>query len=163
MTNIIAKGQIDIHSGSKAAFAYFSNLQNDKYWRKEINSTTMTSKPQIGALAIEDSFLSKRTPSNILELKCVELIQDQKIVYETLPGSQFYLKSVRQVTAINESECRVTYNIEFDKNIVKHGLGFGLPGVIIDLVANRDLKKYLKKLKTLIETKNRIKTPASST
>jgi len=114
----------------------------------------MTSKPQIGALAIEDSFLSKKTPSNVLKLKCVEFIQDQKIVYETLPDAQFYLLSVRQVETISENKCRVTYNIEFDKNIVKHGLSFGLPKVIIDIVVKRDIKKYLKMLRTVVETEN---------
>jgi hypothetical protein len=60
MTNIIATGQIDILSQDKVVFNYISNLENDRFWRKEINSTTMTSKPQVGVLAIEDSFLQRK-------------------------------------------------------------------------------------------------------
>jgi hypothetical protein len=90
----------------------------------------------------------------VLQLKCIGFIQDQKIAYETLPHAQFYLLSVKQVETISENKCRVTYNIEFDKNIVKHGLGFGLPKFIIDIVVKRDINKYLKKLKAVIEIQN---------
>lgn len=51
--------------------------------------------------------------------------------------------------AANES--RVTYSIEFDKSIVKHGLGFGLPTFMISMVARTDMKKYLQKLKGILE------------
>jgi hypothetical protein len=75
-------------------------------------------------------------------------------VYQTLPASKFFLESNRQVEAVSPNETRVLYHITFDKKIVKQGLGFNLPTFIIYLVAKTDMKKYLTKLKSVIEANN---------
>jgi hypothetical protein len=148
---IKANGTILISADPETVFAYIANLENDKFWRKEINSTTMTSKAQINALAVEDSYLSKRTPSNIQNLVCIEFLENKRVVYQTIPGSRFFLKSSREVEAISTNETKMTYAIEFDKSIVKHGLGFSLPTFLIAFVANRDMKKYLRTLRSIME------------
>jgi hypothetical protein len=155
MMMIKAKGTTHILADSKTVFAYISNLKNDKFWRKEINKTTMTTSPCLNAQAIEDSYLSKRTPSNILHLICIEFVENQRIVYQTLPDSKFFLKSTREIEQISKNETRVFYSIEFDKSIVRHGLGFTLPTFIVGIVANRDLKKYLNKLKAILKNLNK--------
>ena len=151
--NIDITDMITIYKDSKTVFDYISNLENDKFWRKEINSTTMSTKPQLNALAVESSFLSKRVPGNILNLICTEFSENKKIVYQTLPDSKFFIKSIREVEAISQNESRVIYSITFDKSIAKHGLGFSLPSFIIKWAANNDMKKYLAKLKTILEKK----------
>jgi hypothetical protein len=60
----------------------------------------MKTKPQIHALATEDSFLSKRRPNNILNLICTAYRENEHVVYQTVPDSLFFLKSHRQVEAI---------------------------------------------------------------
>jgi len=152
MAIIFTSDTINISTDYKTVFEYISNLENDRFWRKEINSTTMSSKPQTGVMATENSFLSKRVPNNVLILKCIELLENKHIVYQTLSDSKFYLKSVRKVESISENESKVTYTIEFDNSIVKHGLGIGLPKFIIDMVTKSDMKKYLKKLKAVLES-----------
>jgi hypothetical protein len=154
MIMIKATGIIHILADSKSVFSYISNLENDKFWRKEINRTTMTTSPQLDARAIEDSYLSKRTPSNILHLRCIEFVENKRIVYQTLPDSRFFLKSTREVEQILQNESRVLYSVEFDKSIVRHGLGFPLPTFLVAIVANCDLKKYLNKLKAIFENIN---------
>lgn len=152
MLKIKATGSIIISADRKTVFDFISNLENDKFWRKEINSTIMTSLPKLYALATENSYLSKRAPNHILNLICTEFIENSQIVYETVPESDFFLKSFRTTETVSENETKVIYSIEFDKSIVKKGLGFNLPAFIIELVANTDMKKYLKKLKSVIET-----------
>jgi hypothetical protein len=152
MIKVIAT--ITISTDLKTVFDYISNLENDKFWRKEINDTTMATKPQLNARATESSYLSKRAPNNILQLICTDYLENKQIVYQTIPDSKFYLKSDRQVEAISQNETRVIYNIEFDKSIVKHGLGFNLPSLIINVVAKADMKKYLKRLKNVLEENN---------
>lgn len=63
MAKIVTSGQIHIYANHKVVFDYFSNLEHDRFWRKEIISTTMTGKPHVGVLATEDSFLSKEHPA----------------------------------------------------------------------------------------------------
>jgi hypothetical protein len=45
----------------------------------------------------------------------------------------------------------MTETTEFNIGIVMHGLGFTLPTFIISFVANRDMKKYLRTLKSIME------------
>ena len=149
--HITATDSITIYKSSQTVFNFIADLQNDKQWRKEINGTTMQGTPQLGARDEEDSFLSKRTPSHVLQLVCTAFTQNQQVVYETVPQSKFYLKSIRQVEAVSLNETKVTYTITFDKGIVKQGLGFNLPTFIVNLVAGTDLKKYLAKLKQVLE------------
>lgn len=149
--NINVEGSIIIKKDLKTVFDFIANLENDKKWRKEINSTTMTGKPGINVLAKEDSFLSKRTPNHILNLVCTVYDEHKKVVYETLPDSAFYLNSDRQVLLITAQETQVVYNLTFDKSIVKQALGFSLPTFIVKSVAKADMKKYLTQLKTVIE------------
>lgn len=149
--NITISGEITISNNAESTFQYISNLKNDPFWRKEINGTEMTSLPQLHARARESSYLSKKQPANVLELECIAFIDQQKIVYQTLSTSPFYLKSTREVKAISANETQFKYSIIFDKNIVKHGLGFSLPSFIIKMAAQSDMKKYLKKLKEILE------------
>jgi hypothetical protein len=147
-------GSIVISKDIKAVFNFISNLENDKLWRREVNNTTVTGPPQINAEATESSYLSKRLPSHINQLFCSEYIVDKLIVYQTVSNDKFYLKTNRQVENISQRETRFIYQIEFDKAIVKHALGFNLPSILVRLAARGDMNKYLKKLKTIIEQGN---------
>ncbi|MCC2548647.1 hypothetical protein LJY25_19520 [Hymenobacter sp. BT175] len=136
----------------KTIFDYVANLENDKSWRKEINSTTMSTRPQINALATENSYLSKRVPNNVLHLSCIAFAPNQEVIYQTVPESEFFLKSIRQVNRTAQNKTALTYSVEFDKAIVKHGLGFPLPSIIIKYAAKSDLSKYLTTLKSILES-----------
>jgi hypothetical protein len=149
--HIQTKGQIIINKNASTVFAFVANLTNDALWRKEINETKMNGPAQLGAIAHESSFLSKRVPANILELVCTEFNFNESIIYTTVPSSPFYLQSMRKVVVINEESCTFIYEITFDESIVKHGLGFGLPAFLIKMVAQADMKKYLSTLKGAIE------------
>lgn len=151
MSIISAHSEIIIQNNHQYVFNFLANLENDPQWRKEINSSKMNSEPQIGALVIEDSCLSKKVPNHILNLQCLEYIKDHKVIYQTVQESKFYLKSTRMVEEISSNQCKVFYKIDFDKNIVKHGTGINLPDFIVNWVVNHDMKKYLNKLKMVLE------------
>lgn len=150
--NIEISGSININSNYKTVFAFLANLENDKLWRKEINFTKVSGMPGIGVKATESSFLSKRTPNHMLELICTDFTENQKIEYKTSPDSECFLWSQRHVETLSADMTKVTYSLKFSKNIVKRGLGFNLPNFIIRMAAQSDMKKYLAKLKTILET-----------
>lgn len=150
--NFSIKGEILIETAASKLFAFVSNLENDQLWRKEINYSQSNGSAQLGTLVKESSFLSKRVPENILELTCTEFILNSQITYTTLNPNSFYLQSKRNVVPINSKQSKFIYKIIFDKNIVKHGLGFNLPNFLIQMAAQSDMKKYLKKLKQVLET-----------
>jgi hypothetical protein len=149
--NIKIEDSIIISRDINAVFDFISNLENDRYWRKEINSTMMKGKPQVNTEATEDSFLSKRKPNHLSNLICKVYQENIQIVYETIPGSNYFLRSNRQVAPVLQNQTKLTYTVEFDKNIVKYGTGFALPEFIIHFVARRDMKKYLARLKQVLE------------
>jgi hypothetical protein len=151
--NITVTDFVIISTDYKAVFEYIANLENDKFWRNEINSTKMTSRPKLNALAIESSYLSKRVPNHILQLVCTDFQENSRIIYQTVPESAFYLKSIREVEAISSTQTKVTYTIAFDKSVVKYGLGFSLPTFLVKFVAKSDMVKYLRQLKKNIEAK----------
>ena len=145
-------GSVSILKNINTVFPFIADLKNDKLWRKEINNTNMLDAPDINTLAIEDSYLSIFVQSHLLHLKCIEYKQNELIIYQTIPASQFYLKSTRTVKSVSHNETIFNYNIEFDIAIVKAGVGFQLPKFIINYVAKSDMKKYLSKLKKLMES-----------
>lgn len=144
-------GTILIEKDCETVFNYIANLENDSSWRKEINSTSLSSKPQLNAVAIEDSYLSKRVPSNCLTLVCTEYIQNHKVVYKTPVDSPFFLESIRQVEAVSSNKTNLIYSVEFDTAIAKFGLGFSLPKFLIRFAAQRDMAAYLNKLNQLLK------------
>ncbi len=148
------KDHILINKNAANIFAFIANLENDKQWRKEINETTMYGDAKLGVMAKESSYLSKRVPANLLELSCIKYTLNEIIVFKTLPSSPFYLESIRKLEKINEFQTKFIYEITFDKSIVKHGLGIGLPNFLIYMVAKVNMKKYLLKLKEIVEGMN---------
>jgi hypothetical protein len=45
----------------------------------------------------------------------------------------------------------VTYRLQFDPAVVKHGLGFGLPRFMVHFYTKSTMKKYLAALKGILE------------
>ncbi|RYD82865.1 MAG: hypothetical protein EOP53_02455 [Sphingobacteriales bacterium] len=149
---IEVNGTITISNKAKTIFDYISNLENDRFWRKEINYTLLDSKPGINTKAIENSFLSRKAPNHLVKLICSDYIQNRQIVYQTFTGAKYFLKSERKIELLSENETKVHYTIKFDKSIVKQGLGFDMPKFIVQMAAKNDMKKYLATLKTILET-----------
>ena len=143
-------GKIELPVSIETAFEYLSNLENDSLWRKEINQTNMLEKPGLGTRANEYSNLSNRLQNHLLVLHCIEYEPCSKVVYETLSGSPYYLRSSREFQKINDSRCVFLYRVTFDHAIVKKALGFSLPGFLLRFGARKDMNSYLKKLKQII-------------
>lgn len=148
---IHVSGSIIIRSELPAVFHFISDLANDTRWRKEIRATTMTSKPALHARATEHSYLSRRVPDHVLHLECTDFEANARIVYQTPAGAPVFLKSDRQVEALSPTHTRFIYSLSFDPKLVRIGLGFGLPPFLVRLVAQKDLKAYLRNLNVLLE------------
>ncbi len=125
MKLINISGTINIYLSIDKTFSYLSDLRNDKEWRAEINDTIfLDNKIAVGHTVIENSFLSKKMPEYKSTLLSIECIPDCSIIYQTLPENPYYLWSNRRTFALNANYTKVTYQLLFDKRIVKHGLGF---------------------------------------
>lgn len=144
-------GTLLVNRKVETVFEFFSNPENDKFWRKEINQSTLVKPLQVGTMVAEYSYLSKKAPCHLTELRCVQYEKNKMAVFETMPEAKFYLKSQRLVSAVSENTTQIFYKIEFEGELVKFALGFSLPAIIIRLKSNRDLKKYLGNLKTKLE------------
>jgi hypothetical protein len=145
------RGSILVNRSVDSVFNFFANPSNDKFWRSEINQSTLEGSLQLGVLISEYSHLSKKVSNNLLELQCVQFDQNKIAVFETNEKSQFYQRSERQLNVISDNKTEIIYTLTFDINIVKFALGFALPKFIVSLKANSDMKKYLKQLKTKLE------------
>jgi hypothetical protein len=155
MTNkklIKTTGTILVNQKTEKVFDFFANPSNDNLWRTEINKSTLNGPFQLEVTISEYSYLSKKAPNNLIELRCIHFDKNKLAIFETLDNAKFYIKSQRQVNAISNNTTEICYTLDFDINLVKHALGFALPKFIISLKADSDLKKYLQQLKIKLET-----------
>lgn len=148
---ISINGSLKIRKQATEVFRYFANPENDINWRTEIKQSQLLGPLQVGATVEEYSYLSKQAPNNLITLNCIEYKKDQKILFETPSNSKFYLKSERNVRVIGEHETEIHYYLTFDKEIVKFALGYSLPKWLIQWKAQKDMSKYLKQLKNVLE------------
>jgi hypothetical protein len=154
MTNkklIKTKGTILVYKNAESVFDFFANPSNDYLWRTEINKSTLDGTLQLGVNIYEYSYLSKRIPNNLIELKCVKFDKNKLAIFETPDKAQFHIRSQRQVKAISDNKSEITYTLDFDIDLVKYALGFTLPKFIVSFKADSDIKKYLRQLKTKLE------------
>lgn len=128
-------------------------MRLDKQWRKEINETTIIQEGnQQNSIVAEDSYLSKRVANYKATLKCIEYNNNASIVYQSLSENEFWLKNSRYVEKAPNNTTKITYKVEFDVAIVKHGLGFMLPVFIVKYYTQITMNKYLNKLKHILES-----------
>ncbi|MGG9964195.1 hypothetical protein [Ferruginibacter sp. SUN106] len=148
-------GTIIIPQNHQLVFEYFSNFANDKLWRKEVKATKVNSeKICVGTSITQYSFLSKKEPYYKSEFTCTEFAANKIMVCETNRGDQFWLKTTRQVTPLTENNTLITYRLQFDTAIVKHGLGFALPHFLVRIYTQQTMKQYLRVLKNSIAKEN---------
>ncbi len=154
MIQIDISSTIIISTNYKKVFEYVSNYSNDVFWRKEINAVKInTESVEKNTLIIEDSFLSKKTPNYISKLKCIEFQKYELIISETIFDNSFWAKNTRIVEVLPNGSTKLTYRVQFDINIVKHGLGFSLPKFIVNFYTKSTMNKYLSVLKNILEIK----------
>ncbi|MBS1732658.1 MAG: hypothetical protein JST02_05125 [Bacteroidetes bacterium] len=151
---IKANKEIIVHNSLEKIFDFYSNPANDYLWRKEINQTELKGDLHLGTHAYEYSKLSTKKANNLVVLEFTEFKRNETVTLQSIKDSRFYLKSVRTVQYISENRTRLIYEIEFDSSIVKYALGFNLPKFIIAMKTNFDMKKYLSKLKSILEPEN---------
>lgn len=103
MKPIQSTGAILIDKDHKTVFKYLSDYSNDKYWRKEINQTKLSTPViELGTVLTEDSFLSKRNPNYVSFLKCKELVDDSYVCCETTAEAPFWAMNKRKVEKMDE-------------------------------------------------------------
>ena len=154
MTNnklIKTTGTILVNKRVESVFDFFANPSKDIFWRTEINKSTVDGILQLGVAVSEYSYLSKKAPNNLVELKCIQFDKNKIAIYETPENAPFYIRSQRQVNAISDNTTEVIYTLDFSIDLVKYALGFHIPKFIISFKANRDIKNYLRQLKTKLE------------
>jgi sugar/nucleoside kinase (ribokinase family) len=148
---ITITGTILINKDVETVFNFFADPGNDAQWRAEVNESTLDGNLEMGVTVFEHSYLSKKAPNNLIELKCIEFKRNKIAIFETEPNAKFYERSQRQVNVVSGSTTEITYSLDFDIEIVKFALGFSLPKFIVSMKAGSDMKKYLRNLKKQLE------------
>ncbi|HEX2534980.1 MAG TPA: SRPBCC family protein [Chitinophagaceae bacterium] len=136
---------------SATVFRYLADLRLDARWRKEVHQTRI--EPAEGrrmGVAVQDAYLSRRVPHHLTRLQCMHYEPGRCIAFETLPGSPFWQQTIRTVQPV-PGGALVTYRLLFDAAVVRFGLGFPLPPFFIRWYTRTTMKRYLARLKTILE------------
>ena len=154
MQPIDATATIEIARNAQVVFDYLANYANDPRWRAEIQDVQL-STPSVRERTqiMEISFLSKKVPRHVSVLQCVARQPGRAITSETAAGSPFWSRNTREVETLPGDRTRVTYRLQFDPAVVKHGLGFALPRFVVRFYTKATMKKYLAVLKSILEGK----------
>ena len=152
MKPIDVTATIEIAESTPKVFDFLANYTNDPRWRAEIKDVQL-STPAIKEKTVitEVSFLSKKVPKHVSVLQCVTLQPGRLVTSETTADSPFWSRNTRSVEPLAGDRTQVTYRLQFDPAVVKHGLGFGLPRFVVHLYTKATMKKYLAALKILLE------------
>ncbi len=146
-----ATGTILVKQDVETVFNFFADPGNDSLWRTEVNQSTLDGNLEAGVTVSEFSYLSKKAPNNLIELKCIALDKNKVAIFETPQNAMFYERSQRQVKLVSTTTTELIYTLQFDMEIVKFALGFSLPKFIVSMKAGSDMKKYLRNLKRQLE------------
>jgi hypothetical protein len=152
MKPIDVTATIEIASSPQTVFDYLANYTNDPEWRAEIKDVQL-STPSVREKTevTEVSFLSKKVPRHVSVLQCVALEPGRSVASETTAASPFWSRNTREVEPLPGDRTRVVYRLQFDPAVVKHGLGFGLPRLVVHFYTKITMKKYLAALKNILE------------
>lgn len=152
MKQIQISSNIIIKKDRQTVFEYLSHYPHDTVWRDEIKHIEMsTPMVEVGTRITETAYLSPKVPAHQNLLKCIDFQRNATITSETIAESMFWQKNTRSVESLPDGTTKVTYSIAFDTQIVRYGIGFGLPAFILSFYTKQTMKKYLKVLKRTLE------------
>ncbi len=143
-------GKVTIKAPIEMVYDLVSSPMNDHLWRSEVNEmTTNNESVVIGSWYREDAWIGIRR-NFITTTTVVEVDSPNKVVFVTPEGSPFYLKSRRFFNEEN-GETTFSYIVDFDRRMIKETFGLDIsPQVVMKLYAFQ-MKRYLKKLKDVLE------------
>lgn len=145
------QASINIGKPVDIVFNFISNGVNDPKWRTEVERMKVNGAPTLGTTWMEYSTFFKWfhivTPTAIMEFT-----YPKRIVLETPKNHLPWLRSIREVEAINREQSRFTYELSFDVDLTKQIMPIAPPVWFITLCYMPRIRKYLRNLKKLIES-----------
>ena len=146
------QASIEIKAPPEVVFELAADTTNDYLWRDEVHQITASGPFEVGTKYLEDAALGIHK-HYYTEVSLVELEQPFKAVYVTTKENPYYLKSSRMVKKISNNLTRLTYHVVIQKEMIQSITGLPLPAGLTSLVYSARMKKYLRKLRNVIESK----------
>lgn len=110
---------ITVKKNVPEVFSFLADLRNDAQWRREIQDVFLENpKKKLATLALETSFLSHQKPKNQIMLKCIELVENNTISYESILDSAFYTDNQARLDKFLNNALSISHQ-EKMKNIFK--------------------------------------------
>ncbi|WP_290736500.1 SRPBCC family protein [Halobacteriovorax sp. JY17] len=143
-------GSIDIKAPIDKVFDLVSSPMNDHLWRSEVNDmTTNNHSVEIGSWYREDAWIGIRR-NFITTTEVIEVDPPYKVIFTTIEGSPYFLKSRRFFTE-KSGVTTFTYIVDFDRRMIKETFGVNISPKIVMKLYKFQMKRYLKKLKKEFE------------
>lgn len=141
-----------IKSSPEKLFNYISDGNMDPNWRTEVDRMEVKGKTEEGTILVEYSsffkFLHTVTPTQIKTLE-----RPTKLVLETPDNHPTWLRSIRTIEPLENGNCKFTYELAFSLDSMKQIMPFTPPAKLVRMWYKPRIRKYLKNLKRIIETK----------
>lgn len=149
--NISIKESIEINVSPENIFDFISNVKNDLLWRPEVSKMEVNGDPKHGSEIIEHitiyKFLHIITPVVIKVLN-----KPNEFIIETPSTHPTWVHCIRSIEKIENEKSIFTVNLSFSTDNLRQIVPFTPPGKLIIIWYKPRMKKYLRKLKRILET-----------
>ncbi|MEQ8676000.1 MAG: hypothetical protein RLP44_20250 [Aggregatilineales bacterium] len=149
MSRIVMRHDVIINKPAVEVFRFTSDTMNDHLWRSEVAKMDVKGDLALGTEMTEYAtffrFFHTEATTTI-----VKLDPPKQIVVETKPGD-VWLKCLREVESLGESQSRYTYELSFDAQLLKQVTPILPPAFMVKLFYGAIIDNNMKKARRVIE------------
>jgi hypothetical protein len=147
---IILNQSIIIKALPEMIFDYVSNLNNDPLWRSEVAKMELLDEGKLGTVVIEYitvyKFFHMTTPVEVLKMN-----RPMEFEIESLNTHPYWVHCRRTIEKVDEEHSKISVQLSFTLDNLKQAFPVLPPKQMVYHWYNPRMKRYLKKLKKILE------------
>ncbi|MBI1789723.1 MAG: SRPBCC family protein [Acidobacteria bacterium] len=145
------RASIDVDCDQRSVFDFVSDGRNDPGWRTEVDRMDVAGPVALGAQWMEYSTFFK-VLHTLTPVVIKELDPPKRVMVETPAQHPFWLRSVREVQAIDDQRSRLTYELAFDLSLLRQITPILPPGWFVAKWYARRIRRYLRNAQRILES-----------
>jgi hypothetical protein len=147
---ITLEASIEMLVSPERVYAYVSDLRNDHAWRAEVERMDVSGGSAVGCVVTEYiriyRFFQIVTPVEIIAMDYPSAFE-----IETQASHPTWVHCIRRIDVCANGQTKLSVRLSFSLDNLKQILPFEPPAVFVRMWYKPKMKRYLKRLKSLLE------------
>lgn len=149
---VVMRQNIEVRRRAHDVFAFVSDGSNDPRWRTEVDRMDVAGPVALGTQWMEYSTFFKALHT-LTPVVIKELDPPRRVMVETPDQHPFWLRSIREVQAMDDQRSRLTYELAFDLSLFRQITPILPPGWLVAKWYARRIRRYLRNAQRILESK----------